>query len=283
MSSEVYPVRVEASLDPQLSRWLWLVKWFLAIPHYVALVFLWLAFVLLSIAAFFAILFTGRYPRAIFDFNVGVLRWTWRVQYYTYGALGTDRYPPFSLKELPDYPAHLAIDYPERLSRGLVLVKWWLLAIPQYIIVGLFVGGGTWAAWRLGSHDFNWGGGGLIGILVLIAAIVLAVTGRYPQPLFDFILGLNRWVLRVAAYAGLMTDRYPPFRLDMGGAEPGGRFSVPPPGPGTSPGTATTLAPEGAGPAVQQAGPGRGRSRRRCPRPGPRRPQAGQAAGSCPS
>ena len=258
MSSEVYPVRVEASLDPQLSRWLWLVKWFLAIPHYVALVFLWLAFVLLSIAAFFAILFTGRYPRAIFDFNVGVLRWTWRVQYYTYGALGTDRYPPFSLKELPDYPAHLAIDYPERLSRGLVLVKWWLLAIPQYIIVGLFVGGGTWAAWRLGSHDFNWGGGGLIGILVLIAAIVLAVTGRYPQPLFDFILGLNRWVLRVAAYAGLMTDRYPPFRLDMGGAEPGGRFSVPPPGPGTSPGTATTLAPEAAGPAVQQAGPGLG-------------------------
>jgi Domain of unknown function (DUF4389) len=258
MSAEVYPVQVEASLDPQLSRWLWLVKWFLAIPHYIVLAFLWLAFVLLSIVAFFAILFTGRYPRAIFDFNVGVLRWTWRVQYYTYGALGTDRYPPFSLQELPDYPAHLAIDYPERLSRGLVLVKWWLLAIPQYIIVGLFAGGGTWAAWRLGSHDFNWGGGGLIGILVLIAAIMLLVTGRYPQPLFDFILGLNRWVLRVAAYAGLMTDRYPPFRLDMGGAEPGGRLSVPPPGPGTGPGTATALAPEAAGPAMQHAGPGHG-------------------------
>ena len=256
MSAEIYPVRVEASLDPRLSRWLWLVKWFLAIPHYIVLAFLWVAFVVLTAAAFFAILFTGRYPRAIFDFNVGVLRWTWRVQYYTYGALGTDRYPPFSLQELPDYPAHLAIDYPERLSRGLVLVKWWLLAIPQYIIVGLFAGGGTWAAWRLGSHDFNWGGGGLIGILVLIAAIVLAVTGRYPQSLFDFILGLDRWVLRVAAYAGLMTDRYPPFRLDMGGAEPGGRFSVLPPGPGTSPGMDTTLAPEAAGPAVQQAGPG---------------------------
>ena len=254
MSADTYPVRVEASLDPRLSRWLWLVKWFLAIPHYVVLAFLWVAFVFLSIGAFFAILFTGRYPRAIFDFNVGVLRWTWRVQYYTYGALGTDRYPPFSLKERPDYPAHLDIEYPARLSRGLVLVKWWLLAIPQYIIVGLFVGGGTWAAWRLGSHDYNWGGGGLIGILVLIAAIVLAVTGRYPQSLFDFILGLNRWVLRVAAYAGLMTDKYPPFRLDLGGAEPGGRFSVPP--PGTGPGMATTLTPEASGPAMRQAGPG---------------------------
>src|SRR5215475_11983335 len=194
VSTEAYPVRVEAALDPRLSRWLWLVKWFLAIPHYIVLAFLWIAFVVLSIAAFFAILFTGRYPRSIFDFNVGVLRWTWRVQYYTYGVLGTDRYPPFSLAELPDYPAHLAIEYPARLSRGLVLVKWWLLAIPQYLIVGLFVGGGTWAAWRLGGHEFNWAGGGLIGVLVLIAAIMLTVTGRYPLSLFDFILGLNRWV-----------------------------------------------------------------------------------------
>ncbi len=243
MSSETYPVRVEASLDPQLSRWLWLVKWMLAIPHYIVLAFLWLAFVVLSIAAFFAILVTGRYPRQIFDFNVGVLRWSWRVQYYTYGALGTDRYPPFSLAELPDYPAHLAIDYPARLSRGLVLVKWWLLAIPQYIIVGLFVGGGAWAASRAGSQSFSWGGG-LIAILVLIAAVMLLFTGRYPQLLFDIVLGLNRWVLRVAAYAGLMTDQYPPFRLDMGGSEPGGRLSVPPPaGPGAGPGPAAPGAP----------------------------------------
>jgi hypothetical protein len=157
-----------------------------------------------------------------------VLRWSWRVAYYAYGALGTDRYPPFSLQDKPDYPAHLTVDYPEHLSRGLVLVKWWLLAIPHYLVVGLLLGGAGYAA-RGASEDPVLWGGGLIGLLVLVAGIALLFTGRYPRALFDLVLGLNRWVLRVAGYAGLMTDQYPPFRLDQGADDPGAaRLTVPP-------------------------------------------------------
>ncbi len=237
-----YPVHVQADPQPAASRWLWLVKWLLAIPHYVVLAFLWIAFVVLSIIAFVAILITGRYPRAIFDFNVGVLRWSWRVAYYSYGALATDRYPPFSLEDKPDYPAHFDVDYPEHLSRGLVLVKWWLLAIPHYIVVGVFLGSGTWAVEQSNGQWQQVWGGGLVGILVLVAAVLLAFTGSYPRPLYDLLLGVNRWCLRVAAYVSLMTDEYPPFRMDMGGEDPGAALQLPgaPPQPAV---TASTPPP----------------------------------------
>jgi hypothetical protein len=215
-----YPLRLAGELSPALSRGLWLVKWLLAIPHFIVLFFLWIAFAVLSVLAWFAILFTGRYPRAIFDFNVGVLRWTWRVGFYSYSALGTDRYPPFTLKDAPEYPARLQVEYPESLSRGLVLVKWWLLALPHYLVVAVFAGG-AWAGFNAANDHSGWtSGGGLIGLLVLIAGVVLLFTRRYPKGIFDFVLGMNRWTYRVAAYAALMTDAYPPFRLDMGGGEP---------------------------------------------------------------
>jgi hypothetical protein len=211
-----HPLRLEGRFDDELSRWLWLVKWILLIPHFIVLAVLWIAFAVVSVVAWFAILFTGRYPRALFDFNAGVLRWSWRVGFYSFAAFGSDRYPPFTLGAAPDYPATLEVAYPERLSRGLVLVKSWLLAIPQYFVVGV-IGGGAFLASR--SHGAWRGTPGLIGVLVLVAVVALLFTGRYPRGIAVLVVGLNRWVYRVIAYAALMTDRYPPFRLDQGETE----------------------------------------------------------------
>ena len=195
-----YPLSFKGELTEPLSRWLWLVKWFLLIPHFIVLIFLWLAFVVTWLISLFAILFTGKYPRGLFDFNVGVLRWTWRVSFYGYGALGTDKYPPFTLKA-GGYPADLEVTYPEKLSQGLVLVKWWLLAFPQYVVVGIFQGG-----WGIRY-------GGLVFVLAIFGAVVLLFKGKYPRDMFDFVMGMNRWSYRVAIYSSLTTDQYPPFRL----------------------------------------------------------------------
>ena len=222
-----YPARLNGRVDPDLSRALWLVKWILVIPHLIVLFFLWFGLWISTIVAGFAILFTGRYPNAIFNYNVGVLRWNWRVGFYAYSALGTDRYPPFTLAAT-DYPADLEVDYPARLSHGLVLVKWWLLVIPHLVIVSIIAGGtGWWLAgggtpwttdgWATGARA----GFSLLAVLVVIAAVILLFTGRYRRGLFDLIIGLNRWLYRVIVYATLMRDEYPPFRLDQGPLDPG--------------------------------------------------------------
>ena len=221
MSSSAYPLSVRAFLD-QPSRALWLVKWLLLIPHYIILAFLWLAFLIVTVIAFFAILFTTRYPKGLFDFNVGVLRWSWRVSYYGYTALATDRYPPFTLADVPDYPARLEIDYPQQLNRWLPLVKW-LLAFPQYLLVGALVGSGYVVASGMENGTvYRYSAPGVIGACVLIAAIALLFTTRYPTGLYDLVVGINRWSYRLVVYVALMTDQYPPLRLDQGGDDPEG-------------------------------------------------------------
>lgn len=230
-----YPMRIEGTPDSNPSRWLWLVKWVLLIPHFIVLIFLIPALVVLTIVAGIAIVFTGRYPRSIFDFNVGVMRWWWRVGYYGYSALGTDEYPPFSLS--PDgYPATLEVPYPERLSRGLVLVKW-LLAIPHYVVLALLLGGTAVAVRDSVTYGVPYTG--LITVLVVIAGFAMLFTKRYPRGIFDLLMGLNRWVYRVFTYVLLMRDEYPPFRLDLGGQEHPRTAESPVPGsppPFTQPG-----------------------------------------------
>lgn len=201
-------------------RWLWLVKWLLLIPHFFVLAFLSLAFIVLTLVAYLAVLITGRYPRAIFEFNVGVLRWNWRVGYYGYQALGTDRYPPFTLADVPDYPARLNVDYPPRPKRWLPLVAW-LLALPQLLIIAALNSSGSWELYT-GPNGEQWATRtlGLLAILILVVALALLFTGRYPRGLHDLVVGIARWTLRVIAFVALLTEVYPPFRLDQGEVEP---------------------------------------------------------------
>ncbi|MGV8896285.1 MAG: DUF4389 domain-containing protein [Rhodoglobus sp.] len=203
-------VRLEAALDPRLSRWLWLVKMFLAIPHFVILAGLGAAFIVTTLIAGVAILVKGRYPRALFDFNVGVLRWNWRVGFYVYAGLGTDTYPPFSLARRADFPASFEVDYDPNPSQPLVFAKW-LLTVPHLAIVAVLMG--DWFSLQHPSQAAT-GAFSILNILVVTAGILLLITSRYPRPLFELLLGLNRWVYRVIVYVAFMRDEYPPFRLD---------------------------------------------------------------------
>ena len=185
-----YPLRFDVEYPEQLSRWLIFVKWLLAIPHFLILYALSAVANVITFIAFFAILFTGRYPRGLFDFVVNIYRWQENV--FAYYALFRDEYPPFSW-EAGRYPVTFEVDYPEKLSRWMIFVKW-LLAIP-HIIVLLFLY--------------------IVAVVVwVIVWFAILFTGRFPRGLFDFLVGVSRWSLRVNAYAVLLLrDDYPPFSL----------------------------------------------------------------------
>lgn len=190
---QAYPLNIRGDLSSAPGRGLWLIKWFFAIPHFIVLFFLSIASFVVWFIAWWAILFIARYPRGMFNFNVGVMRWMWRVSFYA-GVLGTDRYPPFSLAPDDDYPADLHVEYPERLSRVNVIFKWWLFAIPHYIVISFFDG---------------------LGLAVsIVTGVALLFTGRYIEGLLGVQMALNRWKWRVSGYAGLMYDKYPPFEFD---------------------------------------------------------------------
>ena len=185
-----YPLRFDIEYPEQLSRWLIFVKWLLAIPHFLILSALGSVASVITYIAFFAILFTGRYPRGLFDFVVNIYRWQENV--FAYHALFRDEYPPFSW-EPGKYPVTFEVDYPEGLSRWLIFVKW-LLAIP-HIIVLIFLYVVALVVW-------------------VIVWFAILFTGRFPRGLFDFLVGVSRWGLRVNAYAFLLLrDDSPPFSL----------------------------------------------------------------------
>jgi len=184
-----YAVQVQIGYPEQLSRWLPFVKWLLAIPHFIVLYLLRIGALFVVVFAFFAVLFTGRYPQGAFDFLTGYYRWGTRVGAYI--LLLTDAYPPFSLDDDPAYPVRLTIDYPAQgIARWRPLVQW-LLVIPAGI------------------------GAALLGLGALVAYIVgwfaVVFTRRFPRGLFELVVVALRWQARVNAYTDFMTEQYPPF------------------------------------------------------------------------
>jgi Domain of unknown function (DUF4389) len=186
-----YPARFDVEYPERLSRWKIFLKWLFAIPHFIIIYLLQIVGGLMVFVAFFAILFTKKWPRGMFDFMVQIQRWTMNTVTYAL-TLERDEYPPFS-GDAGEYPVTLELDYDEDLSRWMIFVKW-LLVIPHLLVlVFLFI-----AAY----------------VVVFIAFFAILFTARYPRGMFDFVTGVLRWSIRVNAYAQwLMTDRYPPFSL----------------------------------------------------------------------
>lgn len=184
-----YPVRFEVMYPVGQNRWMILIRWLLAIPHLIVIYFLSIVAVFVGLIAWFAILFTGRYPAGMFDFVVGVNRWSNNVSAY---MLFHNAYPPFSMDEGEYEPMLYTVERQERYSRLLIFVKW-LLVIPNVIVYLVLVF--------------------VAEIVYFVMVFAVLITGRYPRGMFDFVVGVGRWGARANAYAGLLTDRYPPFSM----------------------------------------------------------------------
>jgi len=190
-----YPLQLEFDADRHITRWHPLVQWLLAIPH---LAIAWALHTLrqvLTLISFFAVLFTEQIPRPIFDAIVMTYRYEWRAM--SYALFMHEDYPPFDFDLSADDDGaephtSVRLAYPGNLARWKPLYKWFL-AIPQYfVVIGLFIAG-------------------CLGVIAGLFAVLF--TGEYPQGIRNFLVDAYRYALRVEAYVGLLTDRYPPFSL----------------------------------------------------------------------
>ena len=186
--SPPYEAQLEIAYPRELNRWLPLVKWLLVIPHWFALFFVGIGALFMLIWAFFAVLFTGRYPRVAFDYVAGTYRWSYRAVSYAY--LMVDAYPPFSLADDPNFPVRVGFEYPEHVANWRPLVQW-LLAIPYLIVASVL-------AW-------------LTGILAFVAFFTILITKQIPRGVFELMVPGLRWQLRGGAYTHFMTEGYPPW------------------------------------------------------------------------
>src|SRR5215218_4797945 len=193
-----YPTQLDFQAGRDIDRWRPLVHWLLAIPHLIVVAALSRLRDILTLISFFAVLFTKRIPRPLFDATAMTLRYEWRT--ISYALFLHEDYPPFDFQpSSADNGAepHTAVSfaYPEELSRWKPLVKW-LLAVPHYLVLIVLMIASVFVAF--------------------FAAVAVIFTGEYPAGARDFLVNAYRWNLRVHAYVGLLTDRYPPFSLTAG-------------------------------------------------------------------
>ena len=186
-----YPVDVDAQLLPEYSRFMPLIKWLIVLPHNIVLLFLGIGAAFVAFIAFFATLFTAKYPEGLWNYMYGVQRWAMRVMAYT--MLITDKYPPFTLQETPEDTIQLKARYPERVSRWRPLFAW-LIVIPYLIVASLIFM--------------------VAQICSFFAFFTILFTKRIPEGLFNVIRNGFTWYMRANFYSYWMSTEYPPFEWD---------------------------------------------------------------------